>query len=275
VWTWGVARARAGRVLLRLEDHDRGRWRPEYETQILDDLTWLGLVPDEESTRRLRDGPSSFRQSDNDLEYERALGRLRERDAVYVCQCSRKTIAEGLADEPDPVADELRYPGTCRALGLEPAPGRGIRVALSGEPVRFDDVRLGPIEQRPIEQCGDLLVRDPTGNWTYQFCVVVDDLRHGVDLVVRGEDILASTGRQILLREMLGAVERPLYLHHPLILGEAGEKLSKRAQSLAVRDLRSAGVAPEVVLGEAAYRTGLLPEPESLPASRLGALFGA
>ena len=152
---------------------------------------------------------------------------------------------------------EVRYPGTCREAGLPlGAPGVGTRAVLPADAVRFTDLLLGDQEQVPAQQCGDLLLRDAMGNWTYQFAVTVDDLRHGVTLVVRGADLLGSTGRQILLGRLLGRPEPAAFLHHPLILGEAGAKLSKRDGAAAIRTLRAAGIGAAEVLTLAAEATG-------------------
>jgi glutamyl-Q tRNA(Asp) synthetase len=261
VWTWGIARAAGGTVLLRIEDHDRGRCRPEYERAIREELEWLGLYPDRES-----------RQSDDAEVYREALDRLGRTANVYGCRCSRADIAR-LA-EPEPAdGEELRYPGTCRDLGIPPREGTGIRVGLREDTVGFDDLRLGPQQQTPAGQCGDLLLRDATGNWTYQLCVTVDDARQGINLVIRGEDLLASTGRQVLLGKMLGREHPAAFLHHPLIVNREGAKLSKRDRATGIRELRAAGHSAESVLGEAAWRTGLLPEPRPLVISELGTLF--
>jgi glutamyl-tRNA synthetase/glutamyl-Q tRNA(Asp) synthetase len=146
-------------------------------------------------------------------------------------------------------------------------------VALPDATETFTDARLGEVAQVPARQCGDLLLRDRLGNWTYQLAVVVDDLRHGVDLVIRGEDLLSSTGRQIMLGRMLGRERPPLFLHHPLILKENGAKLSKSSGDTGVRELRAAGAAPDSVLGEAAWRTGLSDRPEPVVAGELASLF--
>ena len=267
VWTWGVAQATGGRVLLRIEDHDRGRCRPEYERAIIEDLEWLGLVPGGE--RRV------LRQSDQERAYGRAVLHLGRQSPVYACQCSRADIAERMRADGLEGWDELRYPGTCRSLRLAPADGLGLRVTLGDEPVEFDDLRLGPQSQTPALQCGDLLLRDSQGNWTYQLCVAVDDTRQGVNLVIRGEDLAASTGRQIMLATRLGRKEPPLFLHHPLINGPDGEKLSKRDGATGVRELRAAGKSAEEVLGEAAFRTGLLPRSRPVAPADLGELFSA
>jgi glutamyl-tRNA synthetase/glutamyl-Q tRNA(Asp) synthetase len=272
VWTWGVARALGGRVLLRLEDHDRGRCRPAYERALLEDLEWLGLEPDLGTVAELRAGPSPYRQSDAAERHEAALESLRARGLVFACDCSRKDLA--LADG-DVFNQETRYGGRCRTRGLSAGGGRGLRVRIDPGIERFEDARLGSQEQEPAVQCGDLLLRDRLGQWTYQFAVVVDDLRHEVDLVVRGEDLLDSTGRQIRLRRLLDAAAQPVFLHHPLIRKPGGEKLSKSSGDTGIRELRAAGERPDAVLGRAAWLTGLTPELRPLPASDLANLFGA
>ena len=245
---WETARRFGGKVLLRIEDHDRTRCRPEYERALLDDLDWLGLEPDIAPTDSFRTGRSEWRQSDNGAVYEAALERLRKAGLAYVCECSRRDIA---AEVPDRFNEEMRYPGTCRGKALPPAPGRGWRVVMDEGAETFDDLRLGPQRQSPAEQCGDVLVRDRLGNWTYQFAVTVDDVRHGVDVVVRGEDLLGSTGRQLRLARLLGRAEAPRFLHHPLIRKPSGEKLSKAARDTGIRDLRAAGVPAAEVLARA------------------------
>lgn len=247
VWVWGIARALGGTVVLRFEDHDRTRSRPEYERGILDDLDWLRLVPDEDAGR----------QSDHPGRYTAALGRLADAGLVYACRCSRKTIAELV---PDVFNRETRYPGTCRELGLEAEPGRGMRVIMGPGGECFEDAALGRQEQEPDAQCGDLLVRDRLGQWTYQFAVVADDIADRVDLVIRGKDLLESTGRQIRLARLLGRERPPVYAHHPLILKPSGEKLSKAEGDTGIRELRAAGIRPETVIREAAARSGLPPE---------------
>ncbi|MBA3498332.1 MAG: tRNA glutamyl-Q(34) synthetase GluQRS, partial [Gemmatimonadales bacterium] len=223
VWVWGVARALGGRVLLRLEDHDRGRCRPDYEVALLDDLDWLGLEPDLGSAAEFRAGPSAYRQSDGGAAYASALECLRGQDRVFACACSRKAFARPDEVDEGEIDAEVRYPGRCRSRGLEDGPGRGLRLRIDPGAERFEDAWVGRREQQPSAQCGDLLLRDRLGQWTYQFAVVVDDLRHGIDLVVRGEDLVESTGRQLLVRRLLGGAQAPVFLHHPLIRKPSGE----------------------------------------------------
>jgi glutamyl-tRNA synthetase/glutamyl-Q tRNA(Asp) synthetase len=244
---WGVARQHGAEVVLRIEDHDRQRCRPEYEAALLEDLEWLGFVPDQPSFADLRHGSSPWRQSDSSAVYQAALDRLRQRGHhMYYCDCSRSTVAAG--EEPLDPNTERPYPGRCRYRGLGPGPDRGLRLLLPAAEQRFDDLRVGGQVQLPAEQCGDLLLRDRRGNWTYQFAVVVDDERHGIDLVIRGEDLLTSTGRQLQLGSMLGRGTPPAYLHHTLIRKPGGEKLSKGNRDTGVRELRMAGRTPDDVL---------------------------
>jgi glutamyl-tRNA synthetase/glutamyl-Q tRNA(Asp) synthetase len=148
-----------------------------------------------------------------------------------------------------------------------------VRVEVAPGVEQFDDARLGAQVQDPSVQCGDLLLRDRRGQWTYQFAVVVDDLRQGVDLVVRGEDLLESTGRQIRLARLLGRAEPPVFTHHPLIRKPGGEKLSKAAGDTGIRELRARGLSRADVLGRAACFTGLLQGIAPLEPDDLAKLF--
>lgn len=271
VYVWGIARAIDGEVALRLEDHDRGRFRPEYETAILDDLDWLGLTPDLGTPAEFRAGPSPWRQSDRTARYAAALAELRDKGLTYACECSRSALAR--AGERDDGDEERRYPGTCHDKGLPEAAGRRIRVRMEPGLERFDDLRLGPQAQDPSAQCGDLVARDVQGDWTYQFAVAVDDLDQGITLVIRGLDLLASTGRQIRLARLLGRGEPPRFLHHPLVTDAAGRKLSKRDFARSIGEHRAEGRTPESLLGEAAFLGGLLPQARPLAAAELGELF--
>jgi glutamyl-tRNA synthetase/glutamyl-Q tRNA(Asp) synthetase len=116
---------------------------------------------------------------------------------------------------------------------------------------------------------------DRLGNWTYQFAVTVDDFLQGVTLVIRGEDLLPSTGRQILLARLLGRSQPPAFFHHALIRKPGGEKLSKAAKDTGIRELRARGDSPEMVLGRAAHAVGLIPELRALPPAEISALFRA
>ena len=232
---WGTARREGGRVLLRIEDHDRQRSRPEFEASIIEDLGWLGFTPD----------APMVRQSDRGPIHEAALRRLREQGLVYACECSRR--AQSVA-QPFRAADELRYPGTCADKHLEEVPGRALRVRLAPAEIHFDDLMQGLQVQRPSEQCGDLLVRDRLGFWTYQFAATVDDMEQRITHVIRGMDLLASTGRQIQLAALLGRETPPRFYHHPLVMKSASQKLSKADGDTSIREMRTGGATREDVL---------------------------
>jgi len=234
IYVWGMARAAGGRVLLRIEDHDRIRCRPEYEAALLEDLAWLGFEPDEGLHPLLR-------QSDRSAAYEAALAQLRATHHVYACDCSRTRIGGGI------------YDGFCRTRGLADTPGRGVRVEM--------------------DEGGDLLLRDRDGNWTYQFAVTVDDMDQHITHVIRGEDLASSTERQLQLRKMLGGSPAMVYVHHPLIYKPNGAKLSKSAGDSGVRDLRLAGVQASEVIGRAAAAVGLIQAPRPIAARDVKALF--
>ena len=272
VWVWGIARAYGGRVLLRIEDHDRGRCRPAYETSILDDLDWLGLVPDGASTAVLRRGPHAQRQSDDLTRYADRLIALEADGLAYPCRCSRADVERA---QPGADGTEPRYPGTCRTAGVPPDETPARRVTIADGLESFDDLRLGPQTQRPAVDVGDVLVRDRHGQFTYQFAVTVDDFEQRVDLIIRGEDLLASTGRQFRLARMLGRMEMPRVLHHPLVHHPDGRKLSKSAGDTGIRELRAAGRSPAEVLGMAAHLSGRLPTPRPVEARALADLFDA
>jgi len=270
VWVWGIARALGGRVLLRVEDHDRRRCRAEYEQALLEDLEWLGLDPDLGHPAQYRSGRCEYRQSERGAVYDRELLRLTGAGLTYACDCSRRRINEGTEDAPNV---ETPYDGRCRERRLPAGPGVGVRVRLDPGIERFTDLRLGRQQQTPADQCGDVLVRDRLGQWTYQFAVTVDDWLEEVELVVRGEDLLGSTGRQLRLARLMGRTAPIRYLHHPLIHAATGAKLSKANRDTGIRDLRAAGLSPEEILGAAAHATGLLPAPVSLRAADLAELF--
>jgi glutamyl-tRNA synthetase/glutamyl-Q tRNA(Asp) synthetase len=234
-YVWGSGAT----VLLRIEDHDRERCRPEYEAGILEDLKWLGYRTDFPLVR----------QSERDAIYREAVGVLAAQGLVYACDCSRKEIESAA----EPGAAELRYSGRCRARGLPLDDGVGWRVRMDPGVETFVDGILGPQAQDPAAQCGDVLVRDRRGNWTYQLAAAVDDYRQGIDLVIRGEDLLPSTGRQIRLARLLGRERPATFHHHPLLMKSATQKLSKSDGDTGIRDLRARGWTPEQV--KAAART--------------------
>jgi glutamyl-tRNA synthetase/glutamyl-Q tRNA(Asp) synthetase len=246
IYVWGVARAIGARVLLRIEDHDRQRSRAEYERALIDDLAWLGFEPDERT-----------RQSDRREVYEGALARLRAAGLIYACDCTRKQTGPG------------RYNGRCRERGLDERHDRGIRVRIDEGSERFVDLMLGPQQQEPSSQAGDILLRDRHGLWTYQFAATVDDFAQGVTHVIRGDDLLDSTGRQIRLARLLGRDEPPTFLHHPLIMKTPVQKISKSDADTGIRELREEGWSPARVIGYTAALAGLIALPRELDVADL------
>jgi glutamyl/glutaminyl-tRNA synthetase len=228
---WGVASLAGAHVLLRIEDHDRQRSRVGFADEILEDLAWLGFHADE--------GPVRQTSPDAVKAYEAALASLGEGGLVYRCACTRATFA-AWAREHGSHWMGPGCPGACRTRALPGDAAASLRLALGAGEERFVDLRLGPRTGDP-SAAGDLVVRDREANWTYGFAVVVDDLRQDVDLVVRGEDLLPETARQIRLARLLGRTEPPTFLHHPLIRKASGAKLSKSDGDSGVRELRVSG----------------------------------
>jgi glutamyl/glutaminyl-tRNA synthetase len=222
-WIGELARLTGARVIVRMEDHDATRCRPEYERAILDELERSGLEVDHASLASLRSGaPSPYRQGDNPERYRAAFERLREMGLLYGCTCTRSAL--GPPDE----FGERHYPGTCRGQPIDREGKHVVRLMLPDEATEVEDLLHGTIRQHPLRDHGDPVIRDALGQWTYQLCVVVDDTVHGVNLVIRGNDLVTSTGRQLLLARLLGRTEPIVTAHHPLLLDGEGKKISKR-----------------------------------------------
>ncbi|MBI3749673.1 MAG: tRNA glutamyl-Q(34) synthetase GluQRS [Chloroflexi bacterium] len=263
IFVWGLAATLGAKVLLRIEDHDRERSRGAYEAALLEDLGWLGFVPDA--------GP--IRQSDDAAPYLAAVERLRAAGLVYACACTRSTFAAWAATHGGP----WRGPGCperCRERDFPEDPWCTLRVALGAGEEAWPDRLLGAMAA-PASPAGDLAIRDRQGNWTYALCVVVDDLRQSISLVVRGEDLAAATPGQLRLARRLGRTEPAAFAHHALIHKPNGAKLSKADGDTGVRELRAAGHRPEDVIGEAAAAAGLLPSPRPVASTAAADLVGA
>ena len=236
---WHRARAESGRFLLRIEDIDPARCRPEFEAAILEDLGWLGLDWD----------GAIRRQSEHLDEYERALDRLRGLGLLYPCFCSRKDIAAAVAAPHGPEGPV--YPGTCRNQPADLVRARQARgdpyalrldvaktQAMTG-PLIFVDEREGRVEARP-DTLGDVVLARRDAPASYHLCVTVDDHLQGVTLVTRGVDLFHATHIHRLLQAILD-LNVPTYLHHLLLTNAAGERLSKRDGAVAIQALRRAG----------------------------------
>lgn len=250
-----MARESGGRLLLRIEDIDIARCRPEYERAIYEDLAWLGLDW-EEPVRR---------QSEHLFDYAQALAELRERRLIYPCFCTRGDILRAIAGRPDwphdPDGSPL-YPGTCRHLNAAECAARlacGERAAwrldlakASGQVGALAWCEYGSenltreIAGEP-QQWGDVLVARRDIGTSYHVSVIVDDAQQGVTDVVRGKDLYAATSVHRLLQALRGLPE-PRYHHHELITDASGHKLSKSRGSPTLRDLRASGITPEEIV---------------------------
>lgn len=265
---WLAARARKGVLILRLEDIDPQRSRPEYAAALLEDLRWLGLDWDQGPDVGGPQGP--YEQSRRQSAYAAALARLEAAGLTYPCFCTRRELRL-LAAAPHAEDAGAPYPGICRDLSAaqrEALFGSGRRAAVRlrcpEEPVAFEDALLGPQLFRLAECGGDFALRRSDGVVAYQLAVAVDDALMGVNQVVRGRDILPSTPRQIALLHLLGHTV-PAYAHIPLLLDGEGRRLAKRHQSLALRALREQGASARRIVGLLSRLAGL--NPRGLPVS--------
>ena len=257
---WASVRGRGGRFVWRVEDLDGPRAVAGAAERQVEDARWLGLDWDE--------GPgvggphAPYRQSERGALYEAALERLAGAGRVFPCRLSRSDLRD-LATAPHDGPGLPPYPPALRPA--PPAPGwfgdptaradAALRFRVDDGPVVFDDRVVGRVEEDVRATTGDFVLRRRDGVYAYQLAVVVDDLAMGVTEVVRGQDLLGSTARQVLLVRALGGAV-PAYAHVPLLVGADGEKLSKRDEALTVRSLREAGVAPEAVVGWLAATLG-------------------
>ena len=284
---WWAARQAGGDILLRLEDIDPQRSRPEFALAVMEDLRWLGLDWDEgpdlpaggNATPLPERGPCGpYVQSRCAGLYAQALQQLERLGCLYPCFCTRKEL-RALAGAPHVDDRGAPYPGTCRSLSqaeraaLRQA-GRRASLRFHGpsEPICFRDVVQGPQCFRLDDCGGDFAVQRSDGVIAYQLAVAVDDGRMRINQVVRGRDILSSTPRQIALLRLLG-YEIPTYAHIPLLCDAEGERLAKRHHSLALRSLRAEGVPPERIAGLLAWLAGINPTRREAPAAELTPAF--
>ncbi len=248
---WEDCRARNGIFILRVEDIDAPRTVPGAEARMLDDLRWLGLDWDEGPDVAGPAGP--YRQSERGDIYQAALAGLAERGLTYLCTCSRKDLREASAPHGEPVGpDGPVYPGTCRDTdpaeqARHPA-GAAVRFRIDQTPsIIFTDMFLDAQRFDLQNLSGDFIIRRRAGLWAYQLACAVDDALMGVTHALRGEDLLSSTPRQIVLIRALGWRE-PTYGHLPLVLDGQGERMCKRDGSCSIQSLRQKGWTREQVL---------------------------
>jgi glutamyl-tRNA synthetase len=274
---WLDARARGGDFVMRIEDLDRARVRPNAERELLADLDWLGLDWDEGPDRG---GPHApYRQSERVRAYDAAIEVLLERGRAFLCCCSRADVARA-ASAPHAADDEgPRYPGTCRmrdpsevqARAAEQGRVPAVRFAGRGERIDLVDEIHGPVAGDPAG-VDDFVLRRADGTAAYQLAVVVDDAAMQISHVVRGDDLLRSTPRQIALYRAL-RLREPTFAHVPLVLAPGGERLAKRTRPESIHSLRDLGIAPDAVVGALACSAGLAASEERRTPAALVAGF--
>jgi glutamyl-tRNA synthetase len=247
---WWSARARSGRVVLRIEDLDGARSRQDWVDTQLADLEWLGLDWD----------GAPRRSSDDTRALEAAAARLLADGTAYACVCTRAEIAAASAPHADET--ETRYPGTCRgrfadAAAARAASGRepSLRLLVPAGGIAIEDRLQGTRVFDVQSEVGDFLLRRRDGVWGYQFAVVVDDATDGVTEVLRGDDLLASAARQACVQATLGFA-RPTWVHVPLVVDAQGERLAKRRGGHTLAALREAGVDARALVAWAARSAG-------------------
>ncbi len=261
---WLSVRSQGGRLLLRIEDIDSPRVKVGADQEAIDDLRWLGLDWD--------DGP--IWQTQRLPLYQAALARLQAAELVYPCTCSRRDI-ENAASAPHVEHEGPRYPGTC--------PGRRVadaatlsrpfawRFRASDATLSFADGFRGQVDV-PSTLGGDFVVWKSSGRPAYQLAVVVDDAAQGVTEVLRGDDLIPSTPRQLQLYAALGW-RPPSFCHVPLVVGADGNRLAKRHGDTRLAAFRAQGVKPEAIVGLLAWSCGWLPKPEAIAPPDLLSLF--
>ena len=271
---WLSVRSAGGVLVLRMEDLDPDRCRPEYAAQLAEDLLWLGLDWDEGYGKGGPDGP--YLQSERTERYAAAFGRLEEMGLVYPCYCTR---AERLAASAPHRSDgQAVYGGRCRDLTVEErsvleAAGRrpAWRLKVPDEVWAVEDGHMGRYGENLLRDCGDFIIRRSDGVYAYQLAVVADDGAMGINQVVRGMDLLSSAPRQCYLYHLLG-LEPPEFRHVPLLLAEDGRRLSKRDRDLDMGALR-ARWTPEELAGRLAMLAGLQTGPEPVTPAALAEDF--
>lgn len=262
VWTaflaWLQVRQQKGTLILRIEDIDEQRSKPEYTQALLENLAWLGLDWDEGPGKGGPYGP--YIQQERYSLYEKALQELQAKHLLYPCYCSRARLqAIGAPHE----GEHRLYDGHCygmpeeqrRQMDRKPS----WRVHVPHVSVSFTDGSYGPFSDYLPRVCGDFVVRRADGLYAYQLAVAVDDGSMGITHVLRGRDLLSSTAQQIWLMEVLGYTP-PSYTHVPMLIDASGNRLSKRQQGITVRSLRDRGVQADAILSALALAGGLVSE---------------
>lgn len=262
VWSaflaWLQVRQAGGRLVLRIEDIDEQRSKKIFTQALLEDLAWLGLDWDEGPDKGGAYGP--YVQQERYALYDHALGILRQKGLLYPCYCSRARLQAIGAPHP---GEQYVYDGHCYGMSAEERKKQtkkpSWRVHVPAETIMFTDGLYGVQQENLATACGDFVVRRADNLYAYQLAVSVDDSAMAITHVLRGEDLLTSTPRQIWLIRTLGGTP-PHYTHVPLLMDREGHRLSKRQHGITVRSLRERGKSAEEILSFLAYAGGLVPE---------------
>lgn len=264
--SWLSAKSQGGDWLLRIEDLDPQRSRRDFALLLQEDLLWLGLP---------WDGEVVWQSERSDI-YEHYLQKLKDAGLTYPCFCTRADIMATQA--PHEADGRIVYAGTCRGKILDESTKNtpaAVRLMVPDEVITFQDGHYGMQQVNLAEHCGDYILRRKDGAWAYQLAVVVDDALMGVTEVVRGRDLLLSTPQQIHLHRILASLSSPTnrgrkfsrgfpephFCHHPLLLGESGQRLCKRDLSMDLGVLREKHHSPQEIIGYLAFLAGIIPEP--------------
>jgi glutamyl-tRNA synthetase len=263
---WALAQQRRWKMVLRIEDLDSPRVKQAADRQAMDVLAWLGITWDE--------GPHY--QAADLSRYLAALEQLASAGLIYPCSCTRSQIASA-ASAPHADEHDIRYPGTCRppegaAIRFDPSHPGAWRLRVPDETIPFTDHFAGERTINVQQQVGDFIVFTRSGMPAYQLAVVVDDAAQGVTQVVRGDDLISSTPRQMLIYRMLGLGPLPEYTHLPLVLGPDGRRLAKRHGDTRIATYRDRGVPADRIIGLIARWSGL-DERRAMTAAEFAHLF--
>ena len=267
--SWLSAKSKGGEWVLRIEDIDTARSRQEYADMIMNDLEWLGLT---------WDGEVTYQSRRQDI-YEHFFALLRKDGLLYPCFCSRADLLA--AQAPHEADGRVVYKGTCRDMNPTEYP-QGItpawRIRVPDKTIETIDGHYGAYRVHLPIEIGDFIVRRKDGAFAYQLAVVVDDLMMGITEVVRGRDLLLSTPQQLFMAQTLkeldtkNSFQEVRYTHFPLLINEAGQRLSKRDRSLDMGVLREQHSAKEII-GFIAHLAGITPTTEPITPQELISIF--
>jgi glutamyl-tRNA synthetase len=264
---WLSARAQRGQVLLRIEDIDSPRVKPWAVAATVEDLNWLGLDWDNVGEHWV--------QTERLERYRQVLEELQRSGRIYACTCTRSEVAEAASAPHEspllldsatflvsaPHLEGPLYPGTCRQRTAPPQPTDATSFAyrwhLADEALGWNDQLLGPQSANPCRQLGDFVIARSNGIPAYQLAVIVDDRDQGISEVVRGNDLVPSTYRQLSILQALGW-GHPVYAHVPLVVGPDGRRLAKRHGDTRLSWFRNQGVSPQALVGYLAWTAGLI-----------------